>query len=64
MLQGIRAELVNSGVIAGNHNVMMIVSEESHDPIDYLDDYIDDMSGQPMDSTMVKNARGEEMDQI
>ena len=62
MLQGIRAELVNSGVIAGKNNDMMIVSEENNDPIDYLDEYIDDRSGQPLHSRMVKNARREEME--
>ena len=51
-----------SGVIASKNNDMMIVSEENNDPIDYLDEYIDDMSGQPLDSIMVKNARGEAME--
>ena len=58
MLRGIRAELVNSGVIAGKKNDMMISSEENNDPIDDPDEYIDDVSGQPLDSRMVKMHEG------
>ena len=61
MLQGIKAELVNSGIITGKNNVMMIVPEENSDPGHYLDEYIDDMSGQPQNSKIVRTARGEEM---
>ena len=47
MLTGIKHELVHSGVIHGEHNDMLMVSAEDAQCDEYLDQYVDDISGRP-----------------
>ena len=64
MLRGIRNELVQSGIIAGNLNDMLTVSEENWNGNEYLEEYIDDMSGQHLGRDLVRADRKEEMDKL
>ena len=62
MLRGICNELVQSGIIAGNLNDRLTVSEENWNGNEYLEEYIDDMPGQHLERDLVRAARKEEMD--
>ena len=61
ILRGVRLELVHSGEIKGNDSDMMAVSHENWIPDEYIEEYIDDVSGHYLDNQMVKAARGDEM---
>ena len=61
MLRGIRLELVHSGVIKACHNDMMAISADNWSPEEYVEEFVDDVSGQTLDTTMVRSARGDEM---
>ena len=63
MLKGFRNELVQSGIIAGDHNDMLTVSAENWNGDEYLEEYIVDMSGQHLER-IVRAARKEEMDKF
>ena len=61
ILKGIRNELVHSGIIKGEVNEMTLASVEDNECQDYMDEYVDDMSGKPLISRLVNEARGDEM---
>ena len=61
ILVGIRNELVNTGKIKANSMDMLNVSQENLDPEEYFDEYVDDVSGQPLVRELVQSARKEEM---
>ena len=48
MLTGIKHELVHTGVIHGEDNEMLMVSAENAQCDDYLEQYVDDISGRPL----------------
>ena len=64
MLKGIRNELVQSGIIAGDHADMLIDKEENWNGNEYLEEYIDDMSGQHLERDLARAAHKEEMDKF
>ena len=64
MLNGIKSELVNSGIIHGEREDMMMVSAEDAQCSEYLDQYIDDISGRPLVTEMVVEAREAEMEKF
>ena len=59
--KGIKAELVHSGIIIGTVTDMILVSAEDNQVNEYVDEYVDDMSGKPLIPSLGKTARGEEM---
>ena len=61
ILRGIRNELVNSGIVKPMAGDMLNVSQETHEPEEYSEEYDDDVSGQPLDRNLVRAARSEEM---
>ena len=48
MLTGIKQELVHSGIIKGKDEDMLMVNADDHNCDDYLDQYVDDISGRPL----------------
>ena len=57
ILRGIRAELVHSGIIpVTNNDMIAAVSTENNDTFEYMEEFIDDMNGQPMQSSLVREA--------
>ena len=52
---------MHSGVLVGSVNEMMLMSVENYETDDYMNEYIDDMSGKPLIPSLVREARGEEM---
>ena len=64
MLRGIRNKLVQSEIIAGNLNDTLTGSEEKWNGNEYLEEYIDDMSGQHLERDLVRAACKEEMDKL
>ena len=61
ILRGIRNELVNSGIVKPTAGDMLNVSQENNEADEYSEEYYDDVSGQPLDRTLVRAARSEEM---
>ena len=61
MLTGIKHELVHSGVIHGEDDEMLMVSAEDAQCDDYLEQYVDDISGRPLVRELVVEAREAEM---
>ena len=61
ILKGIKAELVHSGIIKPTNNDMSLNSVEDNDSMEYMTQYVDDMSGKPLRSELVKIARDDEM---
>ena len=51
---------MHSGVLVGSVNEMMLMSVENYETDDYMNEYIDDMSGKPLIPSLVREARGEE----
>ena len=52
---------MHSGVLVGSVNEMMLMSVDNYETDDYMNEYIDDMSGKPLIPSLVREARGEEM---
>ena len=61
ILKGIRHELVHPGFIKGTHRDMIVVSAENVEPEEYMEEYVDDTSGQLLDTQLVLEARQLEM---
>lgn len=61
ILKGIRLELVNSGIIKGEYDDMMMVSHDDSAPEEFAYEFVDDISGQMLDTKLVREARGDEM---
>ena len=61
ILVGIRNELVSIGKVEVTNDDMLNVSQENVDAEEYLDEYVDDVSGQPLIRELVQSARKEEM---
>ena len=61
MLTGIKQELVHSGIIKGKDEDMLMVNADDHNCDDYLDQYVDDISGRPLIRELVQEARAAEM---
>ena len=61
ILKGIKNELLHSGIIKGEVNEMALASVEDQECQDYMDEYVDDMSGKPLITSLVNEARGDEM---
>ena len=62
ILKGIRAELVNNGTIAMLHTDLLNIDSES-EAMNHIDgQFVDDMSGQTLNTQLVLKARKEEMD--
>ena len=60
-MTGIRLESASSEVIRANNSDMMAVSSENWYPEEYIEEYVDDVSGQYLNTKMMKSARGDEM---
>ena len=56
---GIPSEVVSAGKIKANTEDMLHVNQENMDPEEYLYEYVDDASGQPLVRELVQNARKE-----
>ena len=61
ILKGIRQELVHSGFIEYDDKDMMVVGAQNDEPEEYIEEYVDDMSGQILDTHLVREARQLEM---
>ena len=61
ILKGIRQELTHNGILSITHRDILSVSSEDADVIDYDGHFIDDMSGQTLNTKLVIEARREEM---
>ena len=64
MLKGIRDELVHSGIIGSQSDDMLMVNPEDSAWQEYLDEYVDDMTGEPLIRELVVEARGAEMEKF
>ena len=65
ILKGIRSELIHSGIIKGTINEMTLNSVQDHECANYVNEYVDDMSGKPLKTNLVKKAREDEkMDKV
>ena len=63
-LSGIRLEIANSGVIKIDSRDLTLVSQENHDAEEYVKTCMDDMSGQALDTKLVRETRVDEMDKF
>ena len=61
ILTGIRNEVVNCGTVTAKSGDMLNINQDHYDPAEYMDEYVDDISGQPLIRELVQAARGEEM---
>ena len=61
MLTGIKQELAHSGIIQGKDEDMLMVNADDRNCEDYLDQYVDDISGQPLQRQFVQEASTAEM---
>ena len=64
MLRGIKAELVHSGLIKGGHADMLMIDPDEENCNEYLDQYVDDITGRPSITELVVEARDAEMKQF
>ena len=56
ILVGIRNELVNRGKVEVDFKDVLNVSQDNWDPDEYQDEYVDDVSGQPLIRELVQSA--------
>ena len=63
MLKGIRDELVHS-IIGSQSDDMLMVNPEDSAWQEYLDEYVDDVTGKPLIRELVVEARGAEMEKF
>ena len=64
MLKGIRFELANSGIIHACKNDMMAISADNWAPEEYIEEYYDNISSNPLDTKLVKSAHADEMKKV